>query len=84
MAYRDEYRSYERDSYWTAPKVVLWIAFMMVLGSGLGLVGCALGLFTGAATKCRRRGQEGVLPRRPAAKVRVVQGRRCRAGRQAG
>lgn len=48
MAYRDDYRSYERDALWTWPRVVGALLLFMVGVTVLGIGSCALGLIGGA------------------------------------
>ena len=50
MSYRNEFQRYERDVYWTMPRVFAWLA-ALILGFGmLSVFACAVGLVGGAVT----------------------------------
>lgn len=48
--YRSEFNSYREDTIWTLGRIFGVIVAVMVLGTTLGVVGCALGLIGGVAT----------------------------------
>jgi hypothetical protein len=50
MTYRGEFNRVADDVYWTAPRVFGVIFVLMLLGTGLGIASCALGLIGGVAT----------------------------------
>lgn len=50
MAYREEFRGYEREARWTISRVVGLVIVLMVAGLGVRLVGGALGWFGEAAS----------------------------------
>ncbi len=60
--YRNEFRNYERDVYWTLPRVFGWLFVVMVGCSVLGIGACALGLIGGAATNAAAVVQKEFYP----------------------
>lgn len=50
MSYRDEFRSYERETLWSLPRVVGVLCLVLLGFTTLGIANCALGLFGGVAT----------------------------------
>ena len=62
MAYRDDFRRYEQDVYWTLPRVFA-VMFAGVVGFIiLGVGACAVGLIGGVATNAARVVQREFYP----------------------
>jgi len=62
MSYRDEYRSVERDVYWSLPRLFGVFALLVALSGGLGVFACAVGLIGGAATNAATVVQKEFYP----------------------
>lgn len=60
--YRNEVRSYTTEAPWTIWKIFSVIVLVILAGSALGLVGCAVGLFTGAANNAAQVVQKEFYP----------------------
>lgn len=62
MGYRDDYRSYESDAYWTLPKVLTFTLITFLGFTVLGIGACAVGLIGGAATNAAQVVQKEFYP----------------------
>jgi hypothetical protein len=60
--YRDEIRGYASEAPWTAWKLFVIGVLAILLISGLGLVACGVGLFTGAAHNAAAVAQKEFYP----------------------
>lgn len=45
MSYRHDFRSVEREAYWTAPRIIFWLFVFMLVSYGLGFIATGGDLF---------------------------------------